>query len=694
MPLSVPLCTEYVGGCADMIPMVSANSASRIQMYTAHVVQSTKCIGIEPPSTLCGPELEYAKYVTGAKVGENCQIHHIAYRYSNRDLNPEPIEIALFVWLIESRKLDVIIIDTFRSDHQYFGYDLKINKNLPVRQDGFLKKDDWLTRSPGVHSDGVNDIYCTGIHANALTASSMECIEDAISVSDEFAESAAAWGYRRNRFWVSPGEVLLMPYGTVEDPRPFPRRGEFVGKDGVLIAKRKFNPLLAAVECNTLALRETCGMFDQSITIEPGSEVVDIRVIKNPADNSKRMEVATKWLSEEERECQLYYSQILEYYFKIEHQLQVEEVGGRKRRHTDRTYELTGAAHRLFMEAIARFPFDPRIDIDRNKSRLQLHYDVIDEWYVEIVTKYKIPFNEGSKMTEQCGGKGCCAFIRPVKDMPIDKNGNRVHVIMSSLAVLRRTNFTRTFIAFINAARRDNQKKVLDIYESSGLDEAWAYLIAFLETVSPIWAECMADAHPTRDGRLEVLEELYESRLTLVIPHETRKLMDEIQRDVLAKFPPKRTKLIMTNYKGQKEETINEHLVGELYFMRLDKTGKDMSAIAVGTRQHFGTIAKQSPAERDRRYMREHPIAYMGESEARHQGAYLREGVLEEHHDRANNPISAEQAVTKIMMADNPMDIDYLLDRRENPIGNSAAVRLVHSVLNGGGVSMVSDKKD
>lgn len=692
MDLSVPIRTEYVGGCADMIPAITCNSASRVQMFTSHVIQSTTCIGIEPPATLTGVEMEYAKYVTGAKVGENCHIRAIARRYSNRDQNPEPVEIALFVWLVESRKLDVIIIDTYRSDHQYFGYDLNVNENLPIKQDGFLKKGEWCTRSPRVKSDGINDVYSTGLHANALTASSMACIEDAIEVSDEFAAANMSYGYRRNRFWLSPGEILLLGHGTEENPRPWPRRGEFVGADGILVAKRKFNPLLAAVECNTMALRETCGMFDMPITVEPDSEVIDIKVIRSPADNSKRMEIATRWLTEEERECQLFYSQILEYYFKIEGQLQVEEVNGRKRRHTEQTYELTGAAHRLFLEAIARFPSDPRINVDRNKSRLQLHYDVIDEWYVEIITKYKIPFNEGSKMTEQCGGKGCCSSIRPVKDMPIDEHGNIIHVIMSSLAVLRRTNYTRTFTMFINAARRDNQKRVLDIYERDGLNEAWYYLISFLEAASPIWAECVRETHMTDAQRQDMLEELYHNRLIIAIPHETRKMIDDIQRDILEKFPPNKSKLTMTTYDGRKVQTLNTHMTGELYFMRLDKTGKDMSAIAVGTRQHFGTIAKQSPAERDRRYMREHPIAWMGESEARHQAAYCRSGVLEEHHDRANNPITAEMAVENIMTSHNPMRLKYLVNRDEYPLGQSSAVRLVHSVLNCGGVRLTSNK--
>lgn len=687
--LEVPLRTEYVGGNADMIVGITGNSLPRVQMFTSHDIQAPWVVGTETSALSTGVEMEYAKRAMGAYVAETCRILKVCCRYSNRHAHGEPVQYTIFVNPLGTDIIDVIDFETYQSDHQYFGYKLEINPDVTLSQDVVLQKGTWLARTPRVMGDYPS--YTLGVHANTLTASHPGCIEDSIWLSDEFAAKLMSHGYRKSKFWLNPNDILLMPYGTPDNPRPYPRRGEKVREDGILIAKRKWDPMLAAVECNTLALTEVCGRFDMPITIEPGSEVIDIRVIKNIADESKRMDIAKAELEKDLTDCMHYQRQIVDYYHEIEPSIMVEDERGRKKANGP-TRRLTGDAHRIFRTAIARFA--DRYVREKNKKRVQLGYDLIEEYYVEIITRYDIPFCEGSKLTEMQGGKGVAGKICPVADMPVDSEGNRVHCILSSLAVLRRTNFSRTFAIFINAARRDLQNQLINIYEREGLETAWALLLDFLETVSPIWKDCVESTHPHADDRIALLEELYHNRLNIVIPHETRKMIDEIQRDVLAKYPPHRSQLEITLPNGEKKMTVHKHLVGELYYMRLDKTGKEMSAIASGTYQHFGTIARQPPADRDARYLREHPITFMGESEARHQAAALKKGALAEHHDRANNPTVNSVMVEGIYRADNPFDIPCLVPRDKYPLGNNAGIKLVGSVLASGGVKLTDGEDE
>lgn len=687
--LKVPIITEYVGGCADLIVKPDINSQPRVQMFTSHVVQSPYVVGTEPPLLLTGVEMEYAKYVMGAKVKEDCRILYIARRFSNSNaIVGDPVQYTIFVNPIGTNLIDVIDFELYQSDHQYFGFNYELNKDIKLSQDTILRKDTWLVRSPKVK--GESDLYSIGVHANTLTASYPGCIEDAIEISDEFAEKMASWGYRKSVFRLGPDDVLLLPYRDSRGPRAYPRRGDIVRDDGILIAKRPWDPMMAAVECNTMALTEVCGMFDDPITVEPGSEVIDVKIIKSFADNHSRMEVAVNSCADDLTDCQHYYKQILEFYAMIEPSLPQEEGNGQyRRRQSDNVKELSDEAHNIITNALARFP--DRVTREKSKYRSQMGYMPIDEYYIEITTRYKIPFSVGAKMTDCQGGKGINAKIRPVADMPIDSQGNRVHVILSSLAVMRRTNFTRTFAIFINAARRDMQNQLIDIYKHEGLTEAWDLLMGFLDAVSPIWKDCIEVKHTTDHDKVQLLEELYYNRLTIAIPHETRKLVDEIQNDVLAKYPPHRSKLEITLPNGKKEITYSEHLVGELYFMRLDKTGKEMSAIASGNSNHFGTITRQSPADRCKRYLREHGIVWMGEAEAKHQAAFIGGHVLEEHHDRANNPIVKDHIVETIYSADNPFDIESVVDREKYPLGNNAGVKLVRSVLKSGGVRITDE---
>lgn len=687
--LNVPIRTEYIGGNADQIVQPTMNSQPRVQMFTSHSVQSPYVDGTEPPLLFTGVELEYSRFVMGAKVKDDCRILYIARRFSNSNaIKGDPVQYTIFVNPIGTNLIDVIDFELYQSDHQYFGFNYELNRDVKLSQDAILRKDTWLVKSPKVK--GESNIYSIGVHANTVTASYPGCIEDAIEISDEWAELMSSWGYRTSTFRVGPEDILLLPYKVGNELRAYPRRGEFVRDDGILIAKRKWDPMLAAVECNTMALTEVCGRFDDPITVEPGSEVIDVKIIKSYADNHSRMDVAVKSCADDLTDCQHYYKQILEFYASIEPSLPQEDGTGQlKRRQTDGGKELTPEAHNIITNALARFP--DRVTREKSKYRSQMGYMPIDEYYIEITTRYKIPFTVGNKMTDCQGGKGINARIRPVADMPIDEHGNRVHVILSSLAVMRRTNFTRTFAIFINAARRDLQNQLIDIYKHEGLVVAWDLLMEFLDAVSPIWKDCVEKTHVTDQDRVALLEELYYNKLTIAIPHETRKMADEIQNDVLAKFPPTRSKLEITLPNGEKTLTKTEHLVGELYFIRLDKTGKEMSAIASGTSNHFGTITRQSQGDRCKRYFREHGIVWMGEAEAKHQAAYIGGHVLEEHHDRANNPIVKDHIVENIYSAKNPFDIKSIVDRERFPLGNNSGVKLVRSMLKSGGVKLTDE---
>ena len=168
--LKVPIITEYVGGCADLIVKPDINSQPRVQMFTSHVVQSPYVVGTEPPLLLTGVEMEYAKYVMGAKVKEDCRILYIARRFSNSNaIVGDPVQYTIFVNPIGTNLIDVIDFELYQSDHQYFGFNYELNKDIKLSQDTILRKDTWLVRSPKVQ--GESDLYSIGVHANTLTAS-------------------------------------------------------------------------------------------------------------------------------------------------------------------------------------------------------------------------------------------------------------------------------------------------------------------------------------------------------------------------------------------------------------------------------------------------------------------------------------------------------------------------------------------
>lgn len=171
--------------------------------------------------------------------------------------------------------------------------------------------------------------------------------------------------------------------------------------------------------------------------------------------------------------------------------------------------------------------------------------------------------------------------------------------------------------------------------------------------------------------------------------------MDQILENIYRDFPPKKETISITMPNGDKVQSKFKFSIGELYIVRLDKWGGEFSAVAAGRFQAFGTIAKQHSGDKHRRPVKENAIKHMGESESRHQQAYIGGDVCADGHDRSNNPAVADNVVTSILTAEIPSNIDHAVDRVKYPLGHNRAMEINRHVLrcDGIGFTTVSSKE-
>ena len=656
-----PMNAELVGSTTEYMLYPDGSSGARVQMQGAHFQQSPPIVGNEPPLTFTGAGFEYAKYTFNIVAEETCRIERIIERRATNQFGDNNVlETILFVSIItDQNPIDVIVIPKYVSHHQYFGYELK--QTMTFRKGQILKKGTVLAEVPNV----INNEWCPGVNANAILASSQNVIEDAVWISQELADKMSSWGYKKHVMSIGPNEYPLIIYGTPEHPAIHPPIGGKVRDDGILMAKRKYDELLCAIEMSTGALREPDGHFDDCIFVNPKSEVVDIRVYRDEAGrkNLQTPEGMQQICDVYADALNFYYENIRRYYLELKR---------------EKKTNLTAKCRQLIEESIM---MNPEMVLHKESPRKkQFGYEPLEDYRIEVTVRFPIPLAEAGKITDCFGGKGVVGIVVPTEDMPIDAYGNRVHIVMSDNAMLRRTNWNRGFEHLYNAARRDVQIRTLELADAGDYEAAWNYLMGFLEATTPLYAEDVARTHLGSVERNEYIDELRRTQLRVNIPIDTPLGMKEVEEAIKEKYPPRQSPLMMTRPDGSKVPTVEEFIVGELYIIRLDKTGRDMSAIGAGRFQHFGTIAKQHARDRARRPLREHPIKFIGESEARHLKAFVGRDLVEEVHDRSNNPIVADEVILNTLTAEHVMNIPCLVDRKRFPLGNNRSMAIQRHV--------------
>lgn len=680
LPHPSDLLPELIGCTTELMPAPDGSSGARVQMQGAHYQQAPVIVGNQKRNCFTGSEFEYAKYTFNICVEHTCKVERIIHRYPAKRVGTQPIlETVLFVSLLDQpRKYDAIIIPRFASHHQYFGYDYVLtNEGRTVRRGQVLQKGTVLADTPG----NIDDEWCIGINANAILASHPQVIEDACLISQELADNMMSYGYKTEVLSFGKSDYPLFLYGTEENPRIHPEVGEKVRADGILMAKRQHDELLCAVEMSTKSLMEPCGHFDHCINVDPTAEVVDIKVYRDDAPRGKlNTPLGMQDLCNQYADSLSYfYDQVRDFYAEIKKDKRVHIM-------------LTPVAGQLVKDAIADCP--DRFVSGVGPRKKQFGYDRLDDYRIEITVKFPIILDISGKITDTFGGKGVVGRVVPTEEMPIDEFGNRVHIIMSDNAMMRRTNWNRGYEHILNAARRDVQNETNRIAATGDFERAWEYMMGFVNCVSPKWHDVIDSTHSTVIKRQEFLESLTWDTLRMWIPTDNPLGMLEVESNIKAHYPPLESTLTITMPDGSKTQTVEKFIVGEIYIIRLDKTGRDFSSLSAGRYQHFGTIAKQHSRDRSLRPVREHPIKVMGEAESRHLNAFVGGDLTAEIHDRSNNPIVAGEVIKSILMTDTPMNIPEAVDRTRFPLGNNRTMAILNHVNECDGVAFTKGEDE
>ncbi len=680
-------------GCTTNLQLFpQGSSGARVQMQGVHYTQATQIDAPELRNIFAGPERDYAKYMFNVVVEHACTVIRVVKRYAKKGDHENVLETLVFV----ERKneeygrnvkpiVDVIVIPKFIQNHQTFAIELELTglgKRLGAKKT--LKKGQVLAQTKSV----IDDEYCIGLHANTILVSHPLVIEDSCLISQSLADRMMSYGYKTYRMTIGENAYPLLLYTDENgDPSLHPAIGDKVRDDGILFGKREHDVLMAAVDMSIGALSEPCGHIDDCTFVNPESEVIDIKVHRDDIRPRRRDSVTGDNLPCEKMSTPVGMQEMCDEYadgysnFQSRIRELYTHVKDDFKRKGHKVVDYTPSAKQAIMYSIADNPHEVNGHLSRYTK--QFGNTKCDDYMIEITVRFPIPLSVSGKITDTMGGKGIVGEIVPDHLMPVDEFGNRVDLMMSENAMLRRTNFNRGFENYINAARRDAEIKIIEMYEDGKVDEAFEHLLMFTGAINPEWSYSIEESHTDKKSRIDLLDGIAEGeeKLRLWVPSDNRYPMDQIMRNVRNDFPPRKSKLTVTMPDGTTELTKSEFSIGELYMIRLDKWGGEFSAIAAGRFQSFGTIAKQHSSDKHRRPVRENPIKHMGESEARHKQAYIGGDVCADAHDRSNNPAVADNVILSILSAEVPSNIEHAVDRKKYPLGHNRVMEINRHVM-------------
>lgn len=693
---------ENVGTTTGMQILPQMSSASRVDMQGTHSEQAAQLEGCEKRNLFTGNEREYAKYMFNVKIMYNCTVLKVIYRREKGMRSGKILGTYIYV-LINSGEfadmIDVIEVPNHISNDYIFGYELVMTKN--IRPGINLRAGDVIAQSPTV----IDDEWCIGTHANTILASDLGSIEDACIISNRLAVKMAGWGYATHRMYYGEKNFPLFLYGDVDNPQICPSVGDKVRKDGILMATRKHDPILAVMNTTRTSMAEASSQYDHCIYVDACAEVVDIKMYRakptyetkttgEPTYSDKMFTPAgvQEICDEHANSLRVFYRDIRMTYLDLQTDPRVDEV------------ELCPYANTLVTQAIAYEPkaFAREQQEIRGRSFGDFNHALkkygnsenIDDYMIEVTIRFPLPAAVSTKITDWMGGKGIVAQVRPDEDMPIDDYGNQVDLIMSENAMLRRTNFNRAMEHFLNAARRDVQIRARELYADGQVEEAYEMYIDFFNCINPRWAYSVEQTHSTKSKRLELLDELDVEPLRVWVTTDNTLTPDQIIDNVMERHMPNSSKLTVTTPDGNKERTINKFIVGEIYMIRLNKTGREFSAIAAAKYQAHGTIAKASSSERYRRPIRVKAIRVLGQSEWRHLAAYISERFPADIKDKSNNPAVQDEMIWNLLTAADPMNITEIIDRKKFPLGNTRDSVVNNHIMQCDGIAWTTNPDD
>lgn len=283
-----------------LAPFNNQTDANRMQMFNSHSGQLIQLKESEFPLVFTGFENQIGNYSTGYKYNETDKL--VIKKFVKNDHT-----YFLLVQDIKTKEYDIIERKEAEVLTEYFGYK-NDNSVLDSINEGDLIEGDTVLSHDMNYDDELNFKYGKNLNV-AYISYKAYTNEDSLVVSESTAKAMSSYFCQEIEVNINTNDILLNMYGDEGNYQTFPKIGDTVREDGILLAMRRinFNDIINKLRDDQLTKNLE---DDRIIFADHGAKVIDIDIFSNNSiDNLKK----------ETYNCQVYeeYSKLKEFYADV-----------------------------------------------------------------------------------------------------------------------------------------------------------------------------------------------------------------------------------------------------------------------------------------------------------------------------------------------------------------------------------------
>ncbi len=330
---------------------------------------------------------------------------------------------------------------------------VNVNKGFDSKAEGdVIEPNELLSHSTSFDDDMV---YRYGVNANAVYMIHNATIEDAIVVSESFANKLDSYYLDEIAISINTNDILCNLYGDGPDYKSFPDVGEKVNNE-ILASRRRINYDTALYDLKSENLRHVINNLD-TVFYSDGV-VVDIDVYSNQDIDELKMSSFNDQIVKYIDINTAYYQEIVDTLKPIIYDPDIAC-----------SEELT------YMYRCAKDWLDPKVKfVDKTD---------FDGVYIIFRVLKRNKLHIGTKLTGRYGNKGVVSRIEKDCDMPMNEYGEHAEIIFNSLGVCNRLNPAQLYELELNFVAHNVMRKIKELrtYKQK--------LVAILDLVQTMNAE-------------------------------------------------------------------------------------------------------------------------------------------------------------------------------------------------------------
>jgi hypothetical protein len=653
----------------NLNPFVGNDSASRKQMMAGNMPQALSLLNPTRRILMTGMEPEYAKYVFKIEMPCDAYVIDVIDRVTASNVkgalkrNPETVVVYED---IQSGEVGVMYIPEYLSFHKRFGFELvKVPEAMALLVPGNgVPKGTVFAQPATVTPEGE---YMYGRELSCVWATLPGVIEDGGIIGETAARNMSTYMYEERSASFGKSEYPLNLFGDDETYRMCPDVGGIVGDDGVLMAFRRKREMMGSVEMTPERLRKIDRISDRQIKVPPGSEVVNITVQHDSEARVNNTPFGMEYTPSRYDDAQRrYYQRIIAKYRELENSRPGEQL------------VLSREFHRLVVEALVYInPY--------HKGGRKLCYRKVelDDWRITVTVRKEIRAGMGIKITCTHGGKGVIVKVMKDEDMPRDKHGRIIDLVMDPMSLTKRMNMGRVIEPRISSVCMEYTRL---LREALGLrDEFTQYNVAeaivrkrgelhteffdkfmsFYELISPRMAKGIRDYEGfSIEGHLATVAA---HGMQLWLPTDNPVVYSDILPRLRAEHPCNYSQITWRTGKGKVVTSRKEMVVGSIYTIMLEKIARDMAAVSSAKLQINGVPSRIANNDRYSSHIRMQPMRFAGETEVRLMLMAIGGMATRDLLEQTNNPDSHAIVYESIVLADFPTNLPEAIPRDKFP---------------------------